>query len=72
LVLLTCVDIGPWMHGNADVLMSHIVSSERTSRLPACFMYCYSVSWMFSLLCNYFWLFVNFVWYVVLFNRWLH
>jgi len=36
LVLLTCVDIGPWMHGNADVLMSHIVSSERTSRLPAC------------------------------------
>jgi len=38
LVLLTCVDIGPWMHGNADVLMSHIVSSERTSRLPACFV----------------------------------
>jgi len=24
------------MHGNTNVLMSYIVSSERTSRLPAC------------------------------------
>ena len=29
------------------------------------------MSWMCSLLCNYYWLFVNFVWYVVLFNQWL-
>jgi len=27
------------MHVNMETLMSHIVSSERTSRLPACFSY---------------------------------
>jgi len=48
LVLPTYIDKGPWMHGNTDVLMSHIVSSERTSRLPACLQntvtpYCHSL-----------------------------